>query len=217
MSHRQLAAPPPLARGVAGGPRQVEVRHRHPHGIAEQAHASADVAPVKGRRRLRGMQGVDDEQLADAVRIGDADVRHRRVRAGPSVGLGVALRGAPDLVLPPGDAHPDRAVPSRAMQGVVRVPRDRHAKGRVADMCGVDDHEIAEATLGTVPPARARVGEHPLEVPRPVLVLAQDHDRPQQIQTPQVQSPVDQVARIVVHAYGAGGDEQRVLVVANLE
>ena len=217
--HRQITAPHDFPLGGSGGTRQIPVRRREPRAVAEHAGDARDVAPFERRRGLIRVQRVDHEALARRVRIRNADVREKRVRIRPPVRLGQPFARAPNLVILARHVGADRAVASRAAQRIVGVPRNRDAEApAIPDVHRIQHDEIAKPTFGAF---LLRLGgahsEQAPVIPLPVFVLAQHDRRMFDVHTAEVQPPVHEIARVVPEGHLARGDEQRVLIVSQLE
>ena len=199
--------------------RQVPVSHGEPRAVAEHARHAAEVAPLEWRRGFIGVHGVDDELLARRVRVRDANVREECVRIRPAIRLRGTFTREPDLVILPRHVRANRAVLARTMKRVVSMPRDREPEAApIANVDGVQDHEIAKAALRAL---RLRLAPADLEqaavVPLPVLVLAKHDCRMLELHAAEVEAPVHEVTGIVAERHLARGHEQRILVVAQLE
>ena len=217
VSHREVAPPGHLAFGATGGAGQVPMGRLDPCRVAQQPYHASHVAPPERRHRFIGMHGVDHEQPAGTVRVGDPCMRDCRVGIRPSVALGVPLARPADLVILSREIDAQGAVTPCTPQGIVRVPGNRDAKLGMAHVRRVDDDEVAESAARH--PSRRWLArrEHPFEVPAPILVLPQHDDRSLDVEPAEVQTSIDDVSDIVFELDAARRDEQRILVVAQLQ
>ena len=219
IAHGQVAAPHHLAVRAPCGVGQVPVRSREPRAVAEYARHATDIPPLEWRCGFVCVDRVHHERQPRRIGIGNADVRNRGVHVVPPIRLRDTLPRAPDFVVLAGHVRADGAVSPRTVQGIIHMPGNGEAKAAtIPDMHRIEDHKIAEPALRTTRRPLARIDpEEATVVPLPVLVLAQHHSGMLEVHAAEVESPVNQVARIVVQRHPPRRNHQRVLVVAQLQ
>ena len=86
------------------------------------------------------------------------------------------------------------------------------------DVHRVQNHEVTKPSLGPLGrwPVRANP-EQPAIIPLPVFMLSQHNGGMLELHTAKVETAIHEIARVVAERHFARGDEQRILVVAELQ
>ena len=218
-AHRDPAAPPDLAAALRHGVRQAHPVEAHPDRVLVLAHEAARLGHDEGRVVLGDVEPAHHELLPDRVRMRHAQPAGPDLRPGPATRLHVALGVRPDLDVLPAQRILDRAVATHPRERIIRVPRLHQQHLAVVQRHRVDHHPVAEIPQLGRQPGLLDLGrrEDLAPVPVGVAVLLDADERPGQLERPQHDLPVDQVAHVIGHVHRPASQEGRVELVADLD